>query len=222
MCGRFVRHSSLKLIEQTFNVDTTVTEAKPSYNIAPTQPVLAVIGNGCRRLVALQWGLVPFWARDRSIGNRMINARMETLESKPSFRRAFAFRRCLVVADGFYEWAGDKGKKTPWFITLTSGGPFGFAGLWETWKKEGEGEELRTCTIITAEAAPSLRNLHHRMPIVLKADAREDWLDRANQDSAGLKRLLADAHHRDFSCYPVGPRVNDVRNNDPGCMAPLS
>jgi putative SOS response-associated peptidase YedK len=219
MCGRFVRHSSLALIEETFTIDALETQAKASYNIAPTQPVAAVVTNGGSRLLDLHWGLVPFWAKDRSIGNRLINARMETAAKKPSFRSAFKKRRCLIVADGFYEWQGEKGRRRPWYLRLPTGGPFGFAGLWETWQPEA-GLDYKSCTILTTNASDSVRAIHHRMPVILQPEAYRDWLDPNMHDTDHLQQLLLDGQVRDLKSHPVTKRVNDVANNDPGCIEP--
>jgi putative SOS response-associated peptidase YedK len=221
MCGRFVRHSSLALIEKTFNVDRPAFEAIPSYNIAPTQSVLAVIRNGRAGLVQLHWGLVPFFAKDASSAARMINARSETLAVKPSFRNAFRKRRCLIVADGFYEWTGPKGQKQAWYITLPSDGPFGFAGLWELWRTDDRKTELRSCAIITTDASPGLRDIHNRMPVILRAGAHAAWLDPANQDAERLQRILQNDCHVEFKRTAVSSRVNHVGNTDAGCIEPL-
>jgi putative SOS response-associated peptidase YedK len=223
MCGRFVRYSELKLIEKTFNVDEidAGVEDTAGYNIAPTQKVLAVVGDtGNRRLTQFYWGLVPFWAKERSIGQRMINARLETAAEKPSFKQAFRRRRCLIVADGFYEWQGEKGQKRPWLLSPTQGGPFGFAGLWETWRDADE-KIIPSCTIITTAAGAGIRDIHHRMPVILNSQAHSIWLDPKNQDANALKTLLLDQHVTELRRVAVSKRVNDVRNNDERCIAPL-
>ena len=221
MCGRFVRHSSLELIEKTFNVDHPAFEAAHSYNIAPTQAVLAVVRNGRAGLVQLHWGLVPFFAKDASGAAKMINVRSETLATKPSFRNAFRKRRCLIVADGFYEWTGPKGQKQAWYITLPSDGPFGFAGLWELWRADDRKTELRSCTIITTDASPGLRDIHNRMPVILRAGAHDAWLDPATQDAGRLRQILQNDCHVEFKRTAVSPRVNYVGNTDAGCIEPL-
>lgn len=222
MCGRFVRHSDLRLIEKTFNVDEidAGVENQANYNIAPTQLVLAVVASGRKRLTQFYWGLVPFWAKDRTVGQRMINARLETVDEKPSFRQAFQKRRCLIVADGFYEWKGEKGQKQPWLLSPAQGGPFGFAGLWETWRDE-EQKIYPSCTIITTAASDSIKDIHHRMPVILTTQAHTRWLDTDNHDAAGLKSLLMNEHLKDLTRLAVSTRVNDVRNNDEQCLAPL-
>jgi len=221
VCGRFVKHSSLDLIEKTFNVDSVEAETAASYNIAPTQPIQAVVRNDGNRLVMFYWGLVPFWAKDPSIAARLINARAETVAEKPSFRQAFKKRRCLVVADGFYEWKGEKGRKQPWFVTLPTAGPFGFAGLWETWRKSEGHQPHRSCTILTTDAGPELRQIHHRMPIILHPDGWEAWLDPENQSTSRLQQALKGNYCRDFKFYAVSTRVNHAANNDASCIEPL-
>ena len=221
MCGRFVRHSSLELIEKTFNVDRPAFEVTQSYNIAPTQAVLAVVRNGRAGLVQLHWGLVPFFAKDASGAARMINARSETLATKPSFRNAFRKRRCLIVADGFYEWTGPKGQKQAWYISLPTDGPFGFAGLWEVWRADDRKTEIRSCTIITADASPGLRDIHNRMPVNLRAGAYDAGLDPANQNAERLRQILQNDSHVEFERTAVSSRVNYVGNTGAGCIEPL-
>ncbi|MGD9070964.1 MAG: SOS response-associated peptidase [Desulfobacterales bacterium] len=221
MCGRFVRHSSLELIEKTFNVDRPAFEVTQSYNIAPTQAVLAVVRNGHAGLAQLHWGLVPFFAKDASGAARMINARSETLATKPSFRNAFRKRRCLIVADGFYEWTGPKGQKQAWYISLPTDGPFGFAGLWEVWRADDRKTEIRSCTIITADASPGLRDIHNRMPVILRAGAYDAWLDPANQNAERLRQILQNDSHVEFERTAVSSRVNYVGNTGAGCIEPL-
>ncbi len=219
MCGRFVSHSSLSLIEKTFNVDSVACEVSPSYNIAPTQTVPVIVRNHQTRLDTFHWGLVPFWAKDLNIGSRLINARVETVAQKPSFRNAFKKRRCLMVADGFYEWKGPKGQKQPWYLTLPAGEPFAFAGLWERWTGDPQGDYL-SCVIITTAASKSVRDIHDRMPVILNAETYDAWLDIENQDAAKLNSILKEGLIRDLICYPVSKRVNNVRNNDTECIKP--
>ena len=223
MCGRFVRHSSLRLIEQTFNVDAAGIQTAPSYNIAPTQKVLAVVGNHKHLLAELHWGLVPFWAKDTRIGSRLINARAETVAEKPSFRNAFARRRCLIVADGFYEWKGVKGDKQPFYFALPDGLPFGFAGLWEEWKKEESSstEAYRSCAIITTAASQSVRDVHHRMPVILRPEMHAAWLGSPPSNTDHLKHILAEGLHRQLVRHPVSTRVNSTGNDEPACIDPV-
>jgi len=159
--------------------------------------------------------MVPFWAKDPSIGNKMINARSETVDSKPSFKNAFKKRRCLIPADGFYEWKGPKGSKQPVYITLPDGEPFGFAGLWAVWDDKGKAEEpLYTCTIITTDASPPIQDIHHRMPVILIPEAFEDWI-KADTPADALKEIISTHTHKDLVFRPVSKAVNSVQNNSP-------
>ena len=169
MCGRFVVFSKLERLQHHFPIDKALAEVTPNYNVAPTQEILAIIQQESLNILKkLHWGLVPHWAKDITIDYKMINARVETVASKPSFRDAFRKRRCLIPADGFYEWKGPKGDKQPFFIALPDEKPFAFAGLWETWRdKDNEDEPYRSCTIITKDASEGLKNIHDRMPAAL-------------------------------------------------------
>ena len=208
MCGRFAFYSPAEAAAALFGVSASLA-VEPRYNIAPTQNVAAIRNDpqGERELVTLRWGLVPFWAKDPSIGNRMINARAETVAEKPSYRSAYRHRRCIVLADGFYEWLRRSDGKTPFFISLASGQPFALAGLWENWTDKETGESLQTTTLITTEANDFMAQLHHRMPVVLEADTATDWL-------AGANDLLDDvaAITPPLQAWPVDRRVNNARN----------
>jgi putative SOS response-associated peptidase YedK len=208
MCGRFAFYSPSEAAAALFGVNAS-TEVQPRYNIAPTQYIAAIRNaeQGERELVMLRWGLVPFWAKDPSIGNRMINARAETVAEKPSYRNAFKHRRCLVLADGFYEWQRSGDAKTPYFISLASGAPFALAGLWENWTDKESGESLQTTTLITTAANEFMAPLHHRMPVILEADNAGEWL-------AGTVDLLDDvaAITPPLQAWPVDRRVNNARN----------
>jgi len=208
MCGRFAFYSPSEAAAALFGVKAMV-EVAPRYNIAPTQFVAAIRRDEDNKpeLAMLRWGLVPFWAKDPSIGNRMINARSETVAEKPSFRNAYRKRRCLVLADGFYEWRKDGDVKTPYFISLKDGSPFAFAGLWESWTSKETDESLKTTAIITAPASGMMAELHHRMPVVVKPAAAERWL-------CGDPDLLDEAIAAPpaFRAWPVDRRVNNARN----------
>ena len=215
MCGRFAFYSPSEAAAALFGVNAS-TEVQPRYNIAPTQYIAAIRNaeQGERELVMLRWGLVPFWAKDPSIGNRMINARAETVAEKPSYRNAFKHRRCLVLADGFYEWQRSGDAKTPYFISLASGAPFALAGLWENWTDKESGESLQTTTLITTAANEFMAPLHHRMPVILEADNAGEWL-------AGTGDLLDDvaAITPPLQAWPVDRRVNNARNEDDELIA---
>ena len=225
MCGRFVQFSSLRTLESYFRFESTGSKVVANYNIAPTHEVLAIIHRKGRRLENLHWGLVPSWAKDLSGASRLINARAETVAQKPSFRAAFKYRRCLLLADGFYEWKGTKGNKQPYFIALPSEHPFGFAGLWELWKNKEAADDApvyKSCTIITTTASESLQDIHHRMPVILKPEAYNDWLDPQIQETEPLEEILQHQHIREMKFYPVSTLVNRVQNNSVACIQPLN
>jgi len=217
MCGRFVGFRSLEELIDHFPVDVSNVDATANFNVSPSQEILAIARHeGKNHLVAFNWGLVPFWAKDKSIGSRMINARSKTAHSKPSFRNAFKRRRCLILADGFYEWKRDKGNKQPMFLTLPDGNPFAFAGLWEIWDNQGKAPEpYRSCTILTRQASDSVRPIHHRMPVILKPEAYTPWLDPANQDIEILQDIIQNQLHTELKAIPVSRQVNLVRKNSP-------
>jgi putative SOS response-associated peptidase YedK len=173
-----------------------------------------------REMKSLRWGLIPFWAKEESIGNRMINARAESVPSKPTFKRPFARQRCLVLADGFYEWQKTGSVKQPYRITLQSGDLFAFAGLWDRWKKP-DGEELQTFTIITTEANDLTRKLHDRMPVILSPEDYETWLDPTFHETDTLQKCLRPYPSNEMTCYPVSRMVNSPKNEDPRCIEPL-
>lgn len=225
MCGRFVQCSPFEILQQNFDIGSTPTEVTPNYNVAPTQEILAIVKHGSENKPEhLHWGLVPFWAKDISIGSRMINARAETVAAKPGFRDAFKKRRCLIPADGFYEWKGEKGHKQPYYITTLSDGPLAFAGLWETWtdKEKGEGFIYKSCTIITTPASGSISSIHHRMPAILDPKFHEKWLNAQIQNPKELEVILRDGLICDLKYHPVSKLVNAVKNNDPNCIKPVN
>jgi putative SOS response-associated peptidase YedK len=211
MCGRFSFYSPAEAAAALFEFEAS-TPTEPRYNIAPTQPIPVVRNarSGGREFVMLRWGLVPFWAKDASIGNRMINARAETLAEKPAYRNAYEKRRCLVLADGFYEWRKDAYGKTPYFISLASGQPFAFAGLWETWTDRATGEPLQTAAIVTTAASDFLRDLHDRMPVVLQPRDAGAWL---SGDPGILDAVTAAPP--EFQAWPVDRKVNNARTEGP-------
>jgi putative SOS response-associated peptidase YedK len=225
MCGRFVLYSGPGILQSSFPIDaSTVDEIAPDYNIAPSREVLVIVRRAGRNVLeAHVWGLVPFWARDKTIGGRMINARAETAAVKPAFRNAFKHRRCLIPADGFYEWQGEKGRKQPMFLALPDRRPFAFAGLWDTWDDRGrEPLPYRSCAILTTEASESVRPIHHRMPVILQPEAYEAWLDPENRNVDRLQELLHASAVGELEAVAVSTRVNATRNNDPANIAPLS
>jgi putative SOS response-associated peptidase YedK len=218
MCGRYTLRSPGPLIARIFGLAADPGLA-PRYNIAPSQAVAVVRqADGERRLDMLRWGLVPSWARDPSMGNRMINARGETVHDKPAFRTAFRRRRCLVPADGFYEWQQQDHGKQPFYIRMREERPFAIAGLWEHWTGP-DGEPLETCTLITTAPNELLAPIHDRMPVILPPAAWTTWLDPDNQDTELLRALLLPYPANDMTAYPVGRRVNNPRSDDPECIA---
>jgi putative SOS response-associated peptidase YedK len=222
MCGRFTLHTDLSQIQKAFQLDHVALESEPSYNVAPTQSVLAVVRrDGENVLTRMRWGLVPSWAKDMSIGSKMINARAETLAEKPAFKRLLKSRRCLVVADGFYEWRKNGTQKIPMYIRLKSGGPFGFAGLYDTWRSP-DAETIVSCTIITGAPNELVAPIHDRMPVILPKQAYAEWLDPANGDPVRLLALLTPYPPRDMEAFAVSRLVNAPANNSPECIAPAA
>ncbi len=221
MCGRFTVQMPSADVAFAFGVQETARALPPSYNVAPGQEVPVVVDEGSgRRLDAFRWGLIPSWAKDQAIGYKMINARAETLAEKPSFRQALLKRRCLILADGFYEWKAEGGRKVPYHITLEGGGVFAFAGLWEVWRPP-EGSAVRSCAIITMGANDFMRPLHHRMPAILPPESHGPWLDPANHDRDALLALLAPYPSDRMAAHAVSQEVNSPRNNSPRCLLPL-
>lgn len=217
MNGKFAGYQNLEELRAFFPIDKVACEVSSNFNTAPAQEILAIIQKaGENRLDKFHWGLVPFWAKDVSIGNRLINARAETIAEKPSFRDAFKSRRCLILADGFYEWQGEKGKKQPMFITLPDHKPFAFAGLWETWQnRDGEDALYKSCTIITTRASQSFSTIHHRMPVILKPQVYKKWLDTRNQNALELVELLQNEIITELVSYPLPTQSGSIRPMDP-------
>lgn len=226
MCGRFTLTSNLDDLQGRFGFLSEITDSPffdhgPKYNIAPTQQVLTVTNDGRRRGEAMRWGLVPFWAKDLKVGARMINAVGETVSSKPAFRTAFKKRRCLVLANGFYEWKKDGKRRLPTYIYSKSGEPMAFAGLWEQWKSP-QGQVVRSCTIITTSANPFIEPLHNRMPVILSEETQALWLDPLTEDPKILERLLIPAPVELLGSHPVSETVNSVNNQGPECILALT
>lgn len=222
MCGRFVRKTDKEELQKRFGFDDPQgVLLKPRYNIAPSQmhPVV-MIEHDHRILKLMKWGLVPFWAKDEKIGYKMINARSEGIESKPSFRDPLKKRRCLVLADGFYEWKKvDAKTKVPYFIKLKSGEPFAFAGLWDRWDKEGE--PLETFTIITTDNNELMAPIHNRMPVILHEKDEAVWLDPELKDPTKLLPLLKPYPSEEMELYEVSTAVNSPKNDVPECVSPI-
>ena len=212
MCGRYSLIADLGELARRFEFDGDWDAFERRYNIAPTQNVLTVVGGEPRRGGYMRWGLIPSWAKDKSIGGRMINARAETVAEKPSFRNALRRRRCLVLADGFYEWQRLGKQKRPMRIVMQSGEPFAFAGLWETWR-DPQGDVIPSCTIITTTANDTLSPIHNRMPVILPRDLEDLWLDHTVTDPDALTSVLTPYDDDAMEAYEVSPLVNNVRND---------
>jgi putative SOS response-associated peptidase YedK len=219
MCGRYtLRASSQDLVKQ-FRLFEAV-EFPPRYNIAPTQPVPVIRRTDAgRRLELLRWGLVPAWAEDVSIGYRLINARAETAATRPAFRAAFRQRRCLMPADGFFEWQKVGGKKTPFYIRRCDGAPFAFAALWERWLGPEE-QHIESCALLTTDANDRVRPIHDRMPVILSPESYDRWLDPSIQDAGALMELLQPCPAEEITAYRVSTYVNNARHEGPQCIEP--
>ncbi len=223
MCGRFTLATDpMNFIRFLLEYDTS-DAFTPRYNIAPTQQIAVVPNNGTERIEFFRWGLIPPWAKDPKIGNRMINARAETLSEKPSFRNAYRRRRCLVLADGYYEWRKELGgeAKTPFYIRMASEKPFAFAGLWEAWRPQGEVEPVLSCSIITCPANEMLQPIHHRMPVILGHEAYDLWLDPVECPPATLNHLLTPYPPEELEAFAVSRLVNQPKNDSPECILPV-
>jgi putative SOS response-associated peptidase YedK len=222
MCGRFAFYSPHEAVVRLFGLGADAPEIEPRWNIAPTQyvPALRADAAGQRSLSLLYWGLVPGWAKEKAIGARMINARAETLAEKPSFRNAYKRRRCLVLADGYYEWQRSGSLKQPWYVRLASGEPFAMAGLWERWRDPATGAPLESCTIVTTTPAAAIAHLHDRMPVILSPESYGIWLAPDREQSEAIDRLLGPTGLA-LVASPVSRRVNDARNDGPDLVEPL-
>ena len=219
MCGRFTITADGEVIVSEFGLPDVPFDYRPRYNIAPMQDVLAIVQDGEQRRAGwLRWGLVPKWADDPSVGTRMINARSETIMERSAFSEAFEQRRCLIVADGFYEWQRIGNIKVPMRIHLRDNRPFAFAGLWERWTRKGQAP-LTTCTILTTSPSASIANIHDRMPVMLGERERELWLDRTAEPQA-LQQLLQPYPEEELHAYAVSQLINHVANDAPECVAP--
>jgi putative SOS response-associated peptidase YedK len=223
VCGRYTLITDAEALARELGLarDAVLEKLQPRYNIAPSQLVPVLLEDGGLRLALFQWGLIPSWAKDPAIGNRMINARRETVAEKPSFKGSFLGKRCLVLADGFYEWhEPEKGRpKVPHYIRLKSRRPFTFAGLWSSWT-DPSGEEVLTCTIITGEPNELIGTIHRRMPVILPPEVRDVWLDPDNRDPDALLELLQPYAADLMEMHPVSRHVNSPRNDDPVCIEP--
>jgi putative SOS response-associated peptidase YedK len=220
MCGRYTLRTSVETLTERFEIDDTPSSIAASYNVAPTQEVATVlVEDGKRKLEMLHWGLIPSWAKDPQVGNRMINARAETVAEKPSYRKAFQEHRCLILADGFYEWQKTDSGKQPYYIRMEDESPFAFAGLWESWRN---GREIRSCTIITTAPNELAASIHNRMPVILDPEDYDMWLDPDFDEREPLTSLLKPFPAEAMEAYPVSRRVNKPANNDPRVIEPAA
>ena len=222
MCGRYTLKSPVERLAEKFHL-TDALSLKPRYNIAPSQPVAVVRrlpDNSDRKLVMLRWGLIPAWVKDSTSGAQPSNAKAETAAEKPMFRDAFRRRRCLVPADGFYEWRQEDMRKQPVYICMKDREPFAFAGLWEHWENQ-DGQAIESCTILTTEPNDLLKPIHNRMPVILDPKDYDLWLDPGVRDAGKLRPRLGPYPPEDMNAYPVSLRVNNPLNDDPACIEPI-
>lgn len=221
MCGRFTLTVDPGQLQDAFPWVEFPEDISQRFNIAPSQPVAVIANDGLNRVDFFNWGLIPFWAKDPKIGNRMINARAETIAEKPSFRGSFKYKRCLVLADGFYEWRKEPGSKTktPMYLRLKDQKPFAFAGLWDNWHSK-DGSEIRTCTIITTEPNMLVKDIHNRMPVILPQNVYQDWLQEGENDQTLLKSFLKPYPAEEMEAFAVSRHVNSPHNDSPECILP--
>lgn len=220
MCGRFTLTAEPDTIQKAFDLDHVPSQMTPRFNIAPSQAVPVITGDQPQQLTFVRWGLIPSWSKDEAIGNRLINARSETVDEKPSFRSAFKRRRCLVPADGFYEWMKDGSKKRPQFIHMKDRSLFAMAGLWEIWHSP-YGDEVYSCTILTTDPNPFVEQFHNRMPVILPRDAYQTWLE-PDTPSEALKSLFVPYDADAMTAYEVSPAVNSPTNDNPQLIEPFT
>ncbi|HEX9800874.1 MAG TPA: SOS response-associated peptidase [Thermoanaerobaculia bacterium] len=222
MCGRYVVTTPGEVLAELFELDEK-PHLTPRYNVAPTQEVAIVRWRqeGGRELALVHWGLVPFWAKERAIGSRLINARAESISQKPSFRDSFKKRRCLIPADGFYEWQKADGRKQPWLVRLRGGEPFAFAGLWSSWQDRESDGTLESCTIVTTTPNELAKRIHDRMPVILPWERHATWLDPAAASDT-LQALLVPYPVDEMEAFPVSTWVNSPAHEEPRCVEPLA
>jgi putative SOS response-associated peptidase YedK len=221
MCGRFTLTVDPADLQEHFGGYKMPSQFAPRFNIAPSQPILAIPNDGQQCADFFVWGLIPSWAKDPSIGNRLINARGETLAEKPSFRGSYKYKRCLILADGFYEWKTQPGTKVkvPYFTHMKNRQPFAFAGLWDEWHSP-DGSQIRSCTIVTTEPNDLMAPIHNRMPVILPPDAYAQWIDPAVRTPESLDTLLRPYPSEEMDAYPVSTLVNSPKNDRAECVVP--
>ncbi|HLT31346.1 MAG TPA: SOS response-associated peptidase [Myxococcaceae bacterium] len=221
MCGRYTLRTDADVLSAEFHL-TRVPKTTPRYNVAPTQPVPVITDEAPDTLQSFRWGLVPFWAKDLSVGSRMINARAETAHEKPAFRRALEKRRCLVLADGYYEWKKDGKRKVPHLIHRRGDRPFAFAGLWESWRPSPEADPIHTCTFLTTAPCPSVAGIHDRMPVLLTGERARAWLAPGPLEASQREALLRPYEEDDLEAYAVSTLVNTATNESAACVLPAA
>jgi len=220
LCGRFTLLADELKIKSRFQLEMDIEDYYPSYNIAPGQQVLAIIYDGEKRRAGyIKWGLVPFWAKNPKIGNKMINARSETVHEKPSFKNLLLGKRCLIIADSFYEWKQTSDGKVPQRIQMVDRELFAFAGLWDKWQNGNE--TLFTCTMLTKDANSFMKDIHHRMPIILPEDEEKTWLKKSFTNRHEVHTYIQSVSSESMRAYPVSTYVNFVKNNDETCIKPI-
>ena len=216
MCGRFSLKSTIQAIEDELSIESTGIIVSPRYNIAPTQDVLILYKN--KQLVYFRWGLIPFWVKNLNVGNRIINARAETLTQKMPFKTLFKNKRCLIIADGFFEW--QQGTKVPYYFSLKNGKPFTFGGLWNEWDSP-DGEKIFSCTIITTQPNNMVNQYHDRMPTIISSEYRNMWIDETYYIESNLCQILRPYPENEMTVYKVSKHVNSPKNDDPKCIEKL-
>ncbi len=222
MCGRFALSAKTKQIEKLVPGLKSEIEITPRYNIAPTQNVLSVLNSNNQEFHLIKWGLIPFWSKDEKIGSKLINARIETLQEKPAFRNPLKSKRCIIFADGFYEWDKNSSSgKIPYFIRLKSNEPFAFAGLWDSWKNS-DSTVVNSCTIITTRANDLMQNIHNRMPVILQNEIIQKWLSNDNFDLKMIEELKEPYSSNKMEMYMVSTIVNSPINDNPICTNRLN
>lgn len=221
MCGRFTLTVDPAELQEQFGDYIFPPQFAPRFNIAPSQPVLVIPNDGHKKANFFLWGLIPSWAKDPAIANRLINARGETLAEKPSFRGSYKYKRCLILADGFFEWQVQPGtkSKTPYFIHMKDRQPFAFAGLWDEWQGP-DGSQVRTCTIITTSPNNLMMPLHNRMPVIIHQDAYAQWLEKSPQTPENLQPLIKPYPSDEMTAHPVSTLVNNPANDRAECVVP--
>ncbi len=217
MCGRFTLTLEISALQMAFDLGEQTVSWQSNYNVAPSSPVPLLTSQQPDKIQLFRWGLIPSWAKDPSIGSKMINARSETIQEKPSFRKAFQSRRCLILADGFYEWKNTPAGKIPYYFHQPDHWPFMFAGLWDSWMSTGGVEPIQTCTILTCAPNAVVAPIHDRMPVIMDWQEGKNWLT-PDQDSVKLQSMLKPAKDPFLTCYPVSSKVNSPRNNSVECI----